>query len=307
MQQTTDTVLMVRPARFGFNNETADSNAFQINDKSVSADDIQVAAIKEFNDFVQALRSNGINVIEVDDKPEPYTPDAVFPNNWVTFHHDGKVVTFPMLSERRRFERRDDILSLIASKFSIRERVCLEQHEHNNRFLEGTGSVVLDHNYKRLYACRSPRTHEELVNEFARIVGYSTVLFNATNASGQEIYHTNVMMAIGDKFVIVCLDAVRDDDEKKMLKREFERTNKKIICISIEQMNNFAGNMLQVRNTANQSLLVMSQKARSVLNHDQLTQIEQYATILAAPLDTIEKYGGGSARCMLAEIFSPKP
>ncbi len=304
--QTTDTLLMVRPARFGFNPETAANNAFQVNDAGRSPEEIQAAAAAEFDEFVARLRAQDINVIAAEDSPEPYTPDAVFPNNWVSFHHDGSVITYPMFSPLRRQERREEIIALVQSQFAAGKRIHMEQHEAEGRFLEGTGSMILDHDHKRVYACLSPRTEAGLLEEFGRITGYKPVIFHSTDAAGQDVYHTNVMMAIGETFVVICMDSVKDPVEKAMLEAEFAVTGKEVITITLDQMNSFAGNMLQVRNAAGQTFLVMSEQAFHSLDPEQVARIEKHTQILHSPLYTIEKYGGGSARCMLAEVFLPR-
>lgn len=304
--QTTDTLLMVRPARFGFNEETAANNAFQVNDAGRSPEEIQAAAAAEFDEFVARLRAHGINVIAAEDSPEPYTPDAVFPNNWVSFHHDGSVITYPMFSPLRRQERREEIIALVQSQFAAGKRIHMEQHEAEGRFLEGTGSMILDHDHKRVYACLSPRTEAGLLEEFGRITGYKPVIFHSTDAAGQDVYHTNVMMAIGETFVVICMDSVKEPVEKAMLEAEFAATGKEVITITLDQMNSFAGNMLQVRNVAGQTFLVMSEQAFRSLNPEQVARIEKHTQILHSPLYTIEQYGGGSARCMLAEVFLPR-
>jgi hypothetical protein len=215
--QTTDTLLMVRPARFGFNQETAANNAFQVNDTSRSPEEIQAAALAEFDEFAARLRAQGINVIVAEDSPEPYTPDAVFPNNWVSFQHDGSVITYPMFSPLRRQERREEIIALVQAQFAAGKRNHMEQYEAEGRFLEGTGSMILDHDNRLVYACLSPRTEAGLLEEFGRITGYKPVIFHSTDAAGQEVYHTNVMMAIGETFVVICMDSVKDPAEKAML------------------------------------------------------------------------------------------
>ncbi len=302
--QITNTLLMVRPARFGFNAETAANNAFQHNDTSRSPEAIQEAAVAEFDAFVEALRRHGIRVIVVEDTPEPAKPDAVFPNNWVSFHADGRIITYPMFSPLRRLERREDIIEQVkAAGFQERQRIHLEAYEQQGRFLEGTGSMILDHTHRLAYACLSPRTDAGLMEVFSRVGGYAPVLFHAVDAQGQAVYHTNVMMALGKTFVVICLDAVPNKEERAMLERRFKVTNKDLIPISLEQMNAFAGNMLQMCNTAEETFLVMSEQAYRSLSEEQVAHIQQHTQILYSPLYTIEQYGGGSARCMMAEVF----
>jgi hypothetical protein len=307
-RQTTDTLLMVRPARFGFNAETAANNAFQTNDQSRSPAAIQREAVQEFDAFAAKLREAGVQVIVAQDSEEPLKPDAVFPNNWVSFHHDGTVVTFPMFSPLRRRERREEVIAQAVEEagFSTHARVHLENHEAEDRYLEGTGSMILDHDYRIVYACISRRTDAELLAEFASLTGYEPVAFRSVDEQGQDVYHTNVMMALGETFVVICLDSVKDENERAMLTAKFAATNKEIISISLAQMNSFAGNMLQVRNTTGDTFLVMSEQAYKSLTADQIVRIESHTRILHSALYTIETYGGGSARCMLAEVFGSK-
>lgn len=304
--QTTDTVLMVRPAHFGFNEETAANNAFQVNDQSLSAVEIQEKAKVEFDAFVAKLRSVGVNVIVVEDTSDPLTPDAVFPNNWVTFHQDGLIITYPMFAHKRRLERREDVLNDLGQHYAITNHVRMEGHEAQEKYLEGTGSMILDRPNRLVYACLSPRTDPELLEEFSRITGYTPVLFHAVDGQGQDIYHTNVMMALGETFVVIVLDSIRDAEDKSDLLAYFDATGKEVIDLSLEQMMSFAGNMLQVRNSSGQTFLVMSKQAYQSLTPTQIAQIEKHTQILHSSIDTIETYGGGSARCMMAEVFLPK-
>lgn len=304
--QISSHILMVRPAHFGFNPQTAESNAFQINDRALSKSEIEQQAIVEFDEFVKRLRAVGVDIIVVQDTSDPVKTDAIFPNNWVTFHPGGQVVTYPMESPIRRLERREDIIELIGQRFLIKERIHLESAEQEEKFLEGTGSMILDRHAKIIYACRSTRTNEDLVFKFADLAEYRAIFFNATDEDGQAIYHTNVMMAIGETFVVICLDTIQDKEEKQILLDTFAETGKDIIEISLEQMMAFAGNMLQVRNEEGQSYLVMSEQAFQSLSEGQINQIKKHTKILYSPLNTIETYGGGSARCMMAEVFLPK-
>ncbi len=297
---------MVRPARFGYNPETAASNAFQVYDDSMTPEEISATAREEFDQFVAVLREAGVQVWVVEDTPEPPKPDAVFPNNWVTFHNDGTVITYPMYAPQRRLERREDIIRYIGSHFHIERRIKLERYEAKARFLEGTGSMVLDRQHRIVYACSSPRTDEFLLDEFCRLMGYEKEFFRATDARGQEIYHTNVMMAVGETFVVICLEAVADDYAANRLIDRFYATNKEIVEISYRQMMSFAGNMLQVHNDRGERLLVMSDQACHSLTDAQIRQLEKHCRLVHSPIDTIETYGGGSARCMMAEIFLPE-
>lgn len=303
MDQITSHILMVRPVSFGYNEETATNNAFQSKDPELSDLEVREKAIREFDAFVSRLREAGVNVYVVDDSRDPVKPDAVFPNNWVTFHGDGTVVTYPMNAPTRRLERREDILDSLGKRFRMDKRLRLEAAEKESRFLEGTGSLVLDRPNRMAYACLSPRTDEQLLEEFCRRMGYSKVAFTAVDGDGRQIYHTNVMMALGTDFVVICLDSVPDAAEKAMLQQQFKTVGKTIIEISLEQMMAFAGNMLQVKNQEGQPILVMSEQAYQSLRPEQLNQIEQHTRVLYSPLRIIEQYGGGSARCMMAEIF----
>ncbi|MEM8907671.1 MAG: arginine deiminase-related protein, partial [Bacteroidota bacterium] len=305
-KQTTRHILMVRPANFGFNPETAESNAFQRNDQSMAVAEIKAQAITEFDAFVRTLRSNGIDVIVAEDSPDPIKMDAVFPNNWVTFHANGTAITYPMQALARRFERDQKILDLVGQRFDIQAIFNLESYEDEGKYLEGTGSMIMDRENQIVYACTSPRTHPELLDKFCKLTQSRKAVFRAVDRNGQDIYHTNVMMALGETFVVICLATIRDNRELDRLRRLFLETEKEIIDISLEQMEAFAGNMLQVRNAQNETVLVMSEQAYRSLNPQQIRQIERHTHILSSPIDTIETYGGGSARCMMAEIFLPE-
>lgn len=297
---------MVRPSHFGFNEETAGSNAFQTDDGALSLSEIRQKAMLEFDQFVGRLRQAGVNVIVAEDTDKPVKPDAVFPNNWVSFHEDGTIVTYPMYAAVRRLERREDILENMQSEFQVGKKLRLEGYENSDRYLEGTGSMILDRENKIAYACLSPRTELELLEEFCRLMGYEPMAFRAVDADGKEIYHTNVMMALGESFVVICMDTVRDAKENAALREKFAATQKEIIDIAMEQMMQFAGNMLQVRNTGGETYLVMSEQAYRSLTPEQIQQIQKHTNILYSPISTIETYGGGSARCMMAEVFLPK-
>jgi len=304
--QTTSHILMVRPANFGFNEETASSNAFQSNDDSLSAAEISRQALAEFDAFVEKLRSVGVNVIVADDTNRPLKPDAVFPNNWVTFHQNGTVVTYPMYAPVRRLERREDIIKAIQEKFRVEQKLQLQEYEEIDQFLEGTGSMIIDRSNKLVYACLSPRTHPDLLVRYCKLMGYAPISFHATDGDGMEIYHTNVMMALGETFVVICMETVQSEIEEDLLRKKFEQTEKEIIEISLDQMMQFAGNMLQVRNDKGETFLVMSGQAFDSLTEEQIAQISKHTNILASPIPTIETYGGGSARCMMAEVFLPE-
>ncbi len=305
-RQTTAHILMVRPANFAFNEETAANNAFQSRDDRMSSQEMRTHAMAEFDGFVANLRAAGVNVIVAEDSSSPAKPDAVFPNNWVTFHQEGFVVTYPMFAPTRRLERREEIINTVLQEgFRSEARFHFEDSEARNRFLEGTGSIIFDHQHQLAYACLSPRTDADLLDDLCQKIGYQKVVFHSVDANNQDIYHTNVMMALGETFVVICLDSVRDAGERVMLERKFRETGKEIVDISLDQMNAFAGNMLQVRSLAGQVILVMSSTAYHALSPEQIAQLERHTQLLHSPIDTIENYGGGSARCMMAEIFLP--
>ena len=300
--QSTNHILMIRPVGFKFNEQTAENNKFQI---ASAAHDVQIRALEEFDGFTALLRQNKVDVTIMDDTLQPETPDSIFPNNWVSFHNSGEVILYPMFSENRRLERRADILDTLGKRFTIAKRTDLSTYEQEEQFLEGTGSLVLDRDHKIAYACLSLRTNEHVLKDFCAATGYSAVVFKAVDASGFAIYHTNVMMCIGDRFAVVCLESIPDPAEKEKVSQYLIQSGKALIEISLDQMNHFAGNMLQVKNSEGTSLLVMSEQAYKSLNEAQIAALEKYSRIIYAPLYTIEKNGGGSARCMLAEIHLP--
>lgn len=301
MKQSTKNILMIRPGNFGFNEETADSNAFQ---SKAGFDKYKITA--EFDGFVEKLKANGINVFVFDDTPHPPKPDAIFPNNWISFHLDGTVVLYPMYAENRRIEKREDIVEKLKEKFNIKKIVDLSEHEQQRRFLEGTGSIVFDHENKIAYACLSPRTNEKLLTEITKQLNYEPFSFYALDSEGKEIYHTNVMMCIGQDFTVICLESIKSEAERKSVADSLLKNGKEIIEISVEQMNNFAGNMLAVSTGKDETLLILSENAFKSLNYEQRKRLENYCKILPVSISTIEKIGGGSARCMMAEIFSPE-
>ncbi len=303
--QTTDTVLMIEPVAFGFNEQTAVNNYFQVQQEG----NVQDKALKEFNDFVEKLRAKDINVITIKDTLEPKTPDSIFPNNWVSFHADGKVVLYPMFAENRRLERRDDIINQIKEQFEVTEVIDYSGAEKDNFFLEGTGSMIFDHDNKLAYGSVSLRLDEGLFRKFCSDFGFQPVVFHSYQTAGEErlpIYHTNVMMCVADQFVVICLDCIDDESERNNVIETIKNSGKELIEISEDQMQNFAGNMLQVQNQSGKRFLVMSQSAYKSLNRDQVSAIEKYCEIIYSDLEVIETNGGGSARCMLAEVFLPK-
>ncbi len=289
-------VLMVRPANFGFNTETAVNNTFQ-NATHLSGHEVQNAALIEFDRFAQLLLNNGIEVMILEDSPEPVKPDAVFPNNWFSSHPNGQLILYPMFSQVRRLERRTELAQLVSAANTLH----LTDFESKGRFLEGTGSLVFDHANKTVYAALSARTNEELVTKVAAHLGYKVFTFTTADRQGNSIYHTNVVMSVSDTLAIVCVDCVTDRAEE--LKARLKET-KEVIEISLEQMENFCGNCLLLQNKKGEKFLVMSERAHNHFTGAQIALIEKHARLLSAPLDTIESVGGGSARCMLAEIFN---
>lgn len=296
-------LLMIRPVAFGLNLQTAGSNAFQ--NKNASQNNVQQKALKEFDDFVAKLQAANIDVTVIEDTLEPHTPDSIFPNNWVSFHSDGSVFLYPMQAENRRLERRDDILDQLSKRFNITQINDLSSFENQNQYLEGTGSMVLDRENKLVYACLSSRTHPQVLEIFCTESGYTAITFNAVDGQNLPIYHTNVLMCVADKFVVICLDTIISESEKSKILRSFKTTHKEVIPISLTQMNNFAGNMLEVKNQEGKNYLILSAAAFNSLNDVQKVKLKSYAEILYADLQTIESNGGGSARCMLAEVCLP--
>lgn len=294
---------MIRPVDFKFNEQTAANNKFQV---ASTESDTQTQALKEFDGFVEILRKNGIDVTVVDDTLQPETPDSIFPNNWVSFHDDGSIYLYPMFSDNRRLERRKDILEGLSEKFEVNHVSDLSFYEMQYAFLEGTGSMVLDRVNKIAYACLSVRTDQEVLDNFCMLTGYESVSFQAVDDTNFPIYHTNVMMCIGDRFAVICLDSIRNEEEKLAVLLRLANSGKAIVEITLDQMNHFAGNMLQVSNNEGESILVMSEQAFLSLSDDQVTTLEHFSSIIYAPIYTIEKNGGGSARCMLAEIHLPE-
>ncbi len=301
---------MIRPVNFDLNEQTMDSNAFQQRVRSTDQQSIQQNAQQEFDNFVSVLQQAGINVIVVEDTPSPPTPDSIFPNNWVSFHSDGSIFTYPMQASNRRKERRPDIFTTLTSKYGFevkKIRDFSQDHENYDRFLEGTGSLVLDRINSIAYACLSPRTNLAVLNQWCSATGYEAVFFTAIDRQKNAIYHTNVVMCIGESFAVVCLDAIPDTEEQKKVVEKLEQTGHAVVPITFEQINNFAGNMLQVHNDKQEKVLVMSEQAYNALNAAQIDILTAHNKhILYAPIPTIERYGGGSARCMMAEVFLPQ-
>ena len=294
---------MVRPANFGFNPETVASNTFQHSSESEDSAVIQLKARQEFDQFASMLISAGVEVIIVEDTVDPIKSDAVFPNNWFSTHSDGSLITYPMLSANRRLERRDDILDDLKNNYGFSKQYHFEQYEEEGKFLEGTGSMILDRKHKIVYACISERTDVTIIDKWCILRGFRSCFFHASSSNGVAVYHTNVIMSLGEKFALICLDLIVDPDEKLAITKLFQETNKELIEISEAQMDHFAGNILQVENRMGDQIIIMSTAALKTFNKTQMETLKRHGKIISAPLNTIEKYGGGSARCMLAEIF----
>lgn len=301
--QCASNVLMVRPSAFGHNSQTAVNNVFQREAGDAAA--VKRSAVQEFNALARLLKDNGVDVLVMDDDPKLATPDAVFPNNWISFHSNGTVVLYPMFAPNRRLERSPRIIERIRERYRVKSILNLTEHERDGQFLEGTGSLVLDRKDHLAYACLSERTDAALVDRFCRKMGYRAATFRASDAAGRPIYHTNVMMSIGAEFAVVCLSCIRDNGERKAVRDRLEKHGRKVIEIDEAQMADFAGNILQLRSGDDRSLIVMSSRAYAAYRPDQLAALESYGRILHVPLTTIEDQGGGSARCMIAEIFNP--
>ncbi len=301
--QTTSHLLMIRPVHFKYNVQTAVNNAFMTKEPDQNA--VQDRALDEFDGFVKKLMDAGVDVMVVNDTPEPNTPDSIFPNNWLSFHQDGTLFLYPMYAPNRRLERKQSVLDMLAQKFEIRQQISFIDREENNQFLESTGSLVLDRQNRMAYACLSPRTDKALLEDWCKAAGYASVAFDAVDQDGMAIYHTNVLMAVADNYVVICLDAVSNPSERDHLLATFERTGKKVFRISFNQMNHFAGNMLQVENKAGEKILVMSEQAWNSLTAEQQEELKSYNQVLYSDIQTIETNGGGSARCMLAAVHLP--
>jgi hypothetical protein len=310
MQQTTNTILMIRPVNFRMNEQTAVNNYYQKALSDTLPATINAKAQKEFDDFVLKLKENGIEVIVVNDTENPNTPDSIFPNNWISFHENGDVGLYPMFAENRRLERREDVLEVLEeNNFNIENIVDYSEAEEEEFFLEGTGSMILDRENRKAYCAISPRADEELFIEFCEDFEFTPVVFVANQTVGNQreaIYHTNVMMCVAEQFALICLASIDDKKERKNVIKHLKENGKEVIDITEQQVNAFAGNMLQVKGKDNERFLVMSSSAYESLRKEQVQKIEKYNSIIHSSLETIETCGGGSARCMMAEVFLPK-
>ncbi|MCL6295628.1 citrulline utilization hydrolase CtlX [Jejuia spongiicola] len=310
MQQTTNTILMIRPVNFRMNEQTAVNNYYQKVIDNLLPETVNTKAQQEFDAYVEKLKTIGVNVVVVNDTKEFDTPDSIFPNNWVSFHENGNVGLYPMFAKNRRLERREDVLIRLEEEgFTINQIVDYTSAEDEEVFLEGTGSVILDRVNRKAYCALSPRADEDLFIEFCEDFEYTPVIFTANqtvNADRMAIYHTNVMMCLGETFAVICLDSIDDKKERKNLINHLKENDKEIIDITEAQVNNFAGNMLQVKGVNDELYLIMSQAAYNSLTASQIERLEKHTKIMSSSLDTIEACGGGSARCMMAEVFLPK-
>ncbi|MEO1253266.1 MAG: arginine deiminase-related protein [Bacteroidota bacterium] len=307
--QITNTLFMVRPISFRKNEETAANNYFQQDEDKTSPDEIQKRALAEFDLFVEKLREKGVEVYVFEDQESDKTPDSIFPNNWISFHDDGTILTYPMFAENRRLERREDVIKKLQETFLVNMVQSFAHWENKGKYLEGTGSMILDRPNKVTYASISDRTNEDVLRIFCEKTGYESVTFTSYQTVGDKrlpIYHTNVMMALGEDYTIVCLDCIDNEVERERLIFALQKTGKEIIEISEDQMHQFAGNMLQVMNDRNERFTVMSLAAYDSLRPKQIEALEKYGEIIYSPIPTIEKLGGGSVRCMMAEVFLPK-
>lgn len=307
MQQLSKNILMIRPANFGYNSETALNNSFQSVDTINDPDQLKETARNEFDNMVSILRSKGINVLVVEDSSYPVKPDAVFPNNWISFHENGVLITYPMYAANRRIERREEIIDAVGREFKISNRYSFEFYEDDQEplFLEGTGSMIFDRPNHVVYACLSERTDATLLDKFNVLMGTTSIVFRSLDRNGNDIYHTNVMMALGEDFVVICMESIPDEDARKKLYKSFAETGKDVIEISLSQVESFAGNMLEVRAQDNKRYLCMSQTAFDALSSVQKEKLSTKTQLLPIPINHIEKFGGGSVRCMMAEIFLP--
>ena len=302
--QSSNVVLMVRPANFGFNEEAAETNAFMKEAQTLDNGQVKLRAQQEFDGLVNALRSAGVTVVVVEDSNLPVKPDAVFPNNWFSTHPNGVFVTYPMQPASRRIERLNPVKEVLAEAYTINRTIALEHAEEDNQFLEGTGSLVLDRIQKVAYACRSERTHEGLALRWAELTGYELIFFDAVDENNMPVYHTNVIMAMGTHHAVICLQSVKEN-ERDMVRQALTDSGRQIIDLSFHQILHFAGNMLEVVDDKGNPRWAMSSQAHEALSDVQRMVLEEHGPIIHAPINVIEQLGGGSARCMIAEIYLP--
>lgn len=301
--ETASRVLMIRPVKFAMNLETCQTNVFQKRTNDTT-DEVQRKSAEQFDNFVKRLRENGIDVTVIDDTPEPHTPDSIFPNNWITFYDNGTICLHSMENVSRRAERKPHVLDALRKKFHVSQTVDLTQSEEKQQFLEGTGSMILDRKNRIAYACLSTRTHRSEFDNYCKLFNFKGVCFDAVDGNNTPIYHTNVMLSVADRYVIICLDCIPDESQRLELLKSFENSSKLVIAITLEQMNNFAGNVLQLQNgITGEKILVMSTKAYNSLNANQIGTISEFNKIVHENVDVIENNGGGGVRCMMAEVY----
>ena len=306
-KQLASNLLMIRPCHFFSNPQTAKSNKFQ-GRSNLSDNELQEAAVNEFDTLVSKLREADLSVCVFEDTLDPVTPDSVFPNNWVSFHNDGTVILYPMEAENRRLERRLDIIETLKNEhgFYVKNIIDMSYLEDKEEYLEGTGSMILDHVNKIAYACLSSRTHKNALLNFSKKMGFSSIAFQAKDASGSDVYHTNVIMSLGEKIAVLCEDAIPANFEKKQIISSLKNSGHEIINITLDQMTSFAGNVLEVISNSDEHLMLMSERAKKSLTKKQSSTIEKYCRIVSSPIQNIEDSAGGSVRCMIAEIALPK-
>jgi hypothetical protein len=298
--QVPDCIFMVRPACFGFNSDTACTNTFQ--HAGTDAVNVQEVALAEFDLVVETIRQSGIEVLIGNDSILPRKPDAIFPNNWFSIHADGQLILYPMLAPNRRLERNKDFIELLVNTYGPLKIVDLTFYEKEQRFLEGTGSIVFDHVNKIAYACHSPRTHESVLIDVCKRLNYTPFAFHAVDERANPIYHTNVMLCVGEKVVVVCLDSIKEEAEQERLLNSFAATSHRVVAISYQQMRTFAGNMIEVQSKSGRRFLLLSQNALESLLDGQIKELRKHVELLPVAIPTIEKYGGGGIRCMVAGI-----
>ena len=306
MSTIASTILMIRPASFGFNAETAANNVFQTASQTLTQKEVQQKAAQEFDNFTDTLRKKKIDVIVVEDTLVPPKPDAVFPNNWFCTLNDGTVCVFPMFAANRRIEKRDDLLHMLAENFKVRDVEDWSEYEAEHLFLEGTGSMIIDHEYKIIYACLSPRTNKTVLEKFAHAHGYKAMLFHSRDENETDVYHTNVIMHLGEDYAVICMESIPEETERIAVSQLLISTGHEIIPITFGQVRKYAGNMLQVKNAKGKKFTILSRSAYISLTREQKQILNYHTTLLPVDINTIESIGGGSVRCMMAEIFLEK-
>ncbi len=306
MSKIASAILMIRPASFGFNAETAANNVFQTASETLTQQQVQQKAVEEFDNFVAILRKKKIEVLVIEDTPIPAKPDAIFPNNWFCTLEDGTIGVFPMYAANRRIEKRDDLLHMLAEDYNVRDVEDWSEYEAEHLFLEGTGSMIMDHDYKIIYACISPRTNNVVLEKFASAHGYKAMMFHSKDETGTDVYHTNVIMHLGQDYAVICMDSIPSETERIAVSQLLISTGHEIVPISFEQVRHYAGNMLQVKNSRGEKFTILSRSAYRSLTKEQKQVLQYHTTFLPIDINTIETIGGGSVRCMMAEIFLEK-